>query len=706
MRASSSSTHGSVSTCARVWILGLVVALVACPVDDRSVQGPPLTSAVSRVVPCASACPEVICPADDACRDYDDRIAAGNCNGAGSCAGPADCGFSWRPAARDGAGCVCSAAGCQLLDGEPCSLPDACASGNCLATNTGGSVCCSAACSSASEACAADGAGCEPLQACTQDDRRCTGTSYQQCSQQQWVTISECGAFGCNKERGGCLRSAGQACESDEDCGEGSCLETPSGARVCCTATCNGECQRCAATGVECANLEDDDACGVVSCPLDDPCRLYVAAVESQRCLEGRCATPEQACAFTPQNANVECNPSTLCDDAGNCSVAKLAANALCSVGAECQSGACVASEAGGSVCCSRACAPNEWCGIGGDCVLAPVCEDGATLCSGATFQRCTGGQWGIVAECGGLGCDEARGGCLAAAGDACASDADCGAGRCLSTAAGDRVCCTAACDGACRRCAATGVACENLSDDAACGVVACPPDSACRDFAQSVTTQRCVDGRCGSPAQLCLARPQGEGQACSPSSLCDAAGNCSRPKLEAGDACASNEQCSSNFCIDGVCCNEPCNGDCRTCASGVCQVSNAPECDGVNVECDGSVCEVGASTSQVCCASFGQAPRCIDADDCPAPPNIPTTCDDHLDCGGGNRCCRVQTSNPSMVIECRPEASCAQPPTPALTIQQLCGSPFQPVTVVRCPMGQTCVPSPDTRLAGWAFCQ
>jgi hypothetical protein len=705
MRASLQAFHRCVTVAELLWIVGLVMAsLGACAVDDRKVQTLPPAPLLGSIVPCGSACPEVECPADDACRDYDDRIEAGNCNGSGSCAGPGDCSFTWRPAARDGAACACGAAGCQLLDGEACTMPSACASGNCLATNAGGSVCCDAACSE-SEACTADGTGCEPAQPCTEGDRRCTSAAYQQCSQQRWVTISECGVFGCNRERGGCLHSAGQACAANEDCGEGSCVETPEGARVCCTASCDAECQRCAPTGVECANLEDDAACGVITCPIDDPCRLYVGTVESQRCVEGRCATPEEACTFTPRDARLECNPSTLCDDAGNCSVAKLAANAPCGVGAECLSGACVASEAGGSVCCSSACAPNEWCGLGGDCVLAPVCEDGATQCSGSTFQRCSGGQWGVVTECGALGCDELRGGCLAGAGDACGSDDDCGAGSCQATAAGGRVCCTAACGGACRRCAATGLSCENLPDDAACGAIACPADSSCRDFPQSVTAQRCVDGRCGSAAQLCSARPQGENQPCSPTNLCDAAGNCNRPRLDAGDACTSNAQCASNSCIDGICCNEACSGECRTCASGVCQVRNAPECDGTDVECNGSVCEVGAVTSEVCCASFGQAARCIGAASCPAPPNIPTTCDDHLDCDPG-RCCRVQTDNPSMVIECRPAADCAQPPTPALTIQQLCGSPFQPMTVVRCPAGQTCVASPDSRLVGWSFCQ
>ena len=243
----------------------LVAAFVACSVDDREVGVSSLEPAAGGsgggVMPCASECPEVVCPADDVCRDYPDRIAANSCNVSGSCAGPADCVYSWKPAAPDGAGCVCDEGGCRLAVGLGCTAPEGCASANCLAANTGDNVCCAVACSPA-EACTADGSGCEPVQACADGDRRCTGSSYQQCSEQQWTTLTECGALGCSNERGGCLRLAGQACEADADCGEGSCLETSDGARVCCTAACDGECRRCAPTGTECVNLEDDAACG------------------------------------------------------------------------------------------------------------------------------------------------------------------------------------------------------------------------------------------------------------------------------------------------------------------------------------------------------------------------------------------------------------------------------------------------------------
>ena len=143
-------------------------------------------------------------------------------------------------------------------------------------------------------------------------------------------------------------------------------------------------------------------------------------------------------------------------------------------------------------------------------------------------LQRCNAGQWALVTECGTVGCSEEEAGCRAGAGDECASDADCGAGSCQATSTGERVCCTAACEGACRRCAPSGLECEALDDDAACGNILCPQDSPCSTFPPSVSAGRCIDGRCGTPGQLCVGTPTNVGESCSATSLCDAAGNCS----------------------------------------------------------------------------------------------------------------------------------------------------------------------------------
>ena len=49
----------------------------------------------------ALECPEVLCPADDVCRDFASVIPAGTCAAAGRCASVDDCTVTWTAAARD-----------------------------------------------------------------------------------------------------------------------------------------------------------------------------------------------------------------------------------------------------------------------------------------------------------------------------------------------------------------------------------------------------------------------------------------------------------------------------------------------------------------------------------------------------------------------------------------------------------------------------
>ncbi|HWO11198.1 MAG TPA: hypothetical protein VNN80_17005, partial [Polyangiaceae bacterium] len=539
-----------------------------CGVDDRRVE-------VAKLEPCGQECPEVLCPADDACKDYSAVLPRGSCTADNaSCASVADCQYTWKPEARGGAACACDASGCKLLPGEACTRPDACQSGTCVATDEGANVCCAAACAP-NQVCAPDGSTCQDAMPCTDGDRRCSGASYQNCAGSVWQPLMECGALGCKLERGGCLRSAGQDCEADADCGQGSCLATAEGNRVCCTGACDATCRRCAASGDACEDVADDDACGAIDCPTDNACRSYdPPSVTTNRCLAGQCATPADVCtAFEPARADLECSPTALCDDQGNCSRPKKDLLQPCGSGSECTSGACVATATGGSVCCAEACAQSEICNAAGRCELAPACEGDTTQCSGSNFQRCTNQQWRTVFECGARGCSHALQGCLGGAGDTCGSDADCGAGSCQPTSSGESVCCTAACGGACRRCAPSGSACENLTDDAACGVIDCPDDTTCRDFPASVSGNRCVAGRCGSADQVCVGTARAVGQACSDNNLCDNSGNCALPKRGLGESCGGAAECGSGNCVQGVCCNSACNGVCSTCAGtgGIC---------------------------------------------------------------------------------------------------------------------------------------
>ena len=76
-------------------------------------------------------------------------------------------------------------------------------------------------------------------------------------------------------------------------------------------------------------------------------------------------------------------------------------------------------------------------------------------------------------------------------------------------------------------------------------------PSVACAPFSCSPQTNRCLAGCAGDtdcwPGWVCLA------------------GACSLRSI--GNPCTLNTECVSGFCVDGVCCNNACNGACRSCA-------------------------------------------------------------------------------------------------------------------------------------------
>jgi hypothetical protein len=346
----------------------------------------------------ASECPEVACPADDVCRDFQQAIAAGTCSGTGSCSSPADCTFDWTPAAREGEACECDAAGCKLAVPEPCARNEDCASAACRATLAGASICCAQACG-AGQVCRADGSGCDVAPVCTNGQLRCDGASYQQCVAGQWVTQRECGALGCDPALDGCRRSAGETCTSSAECGEGACRDTATGTRVCCTAACDTACRRCSAAGTACQFLNDDAACGVVSCPGDSTCRDFPASVTQNRCNAGSCGAPADLCDFTARNAGQSCSNTSFCDSAGNCNVPKRDPGAACTTASQCASGQCIS-----GVCCETACnGPNLSC-ADGRCV--PV--------------QCDAGEIRGTARCG------------VGNGEACSGNPDCANGDCV----------------------------------------------------------------------------------------------------------------------------------------------------------------------------------------------------------------------------------------------------------------------------------
>lgn len=135
------------------------------------------------------------------------------------------------------------------------------------------------------------------------------------------------------------------------------------------------------------------------------------------------------------------------------------------------------------------------------------------------------------------------------ALGETCASDQDCVSGHCAGT-----ICCDQSCTGPCAQCSSTGQ-CQMPADDPACGTIACPADTVCRDWATSITVNRCKGiGQCksgsdcaflNSPAKTYCGLYQGMTNF---AQVCDGSGNCGSPTV----TCGADGQCPVN---PGACC-------------------------------------------------------------------------------------------------------------------------------------------------------
>jgi hypothetical protein len=159
-----------------------------------------------------------------------------------------------------------------------------------------------------------------------------------------------------------------------------------------------------------------------------------------------------------------------------------------------------------------------------------------------------SGGAGGSDAGGGGAGGSGAGGGDAGggdavprrANGESCAVATDCASELCA-----DGVCCNDTCSGACRSCNQPG---------------------------RSGTCAPYADG----------SDPERE---CSAGAACNGAGACAPlpAQKQNGEACGTASECRSGFCVDGACCENACNQECRTCVTGSCltvtRAEDVPEC-------------------------------------------------------------------------------------------------------------------------------
>jgi hypothetical protein len=369
----------------------------------------------------------------------------------------------------------------------------------------------------------------------------------------------------------------GDACAVDADCGFlGGCRDG-----VCCDTKCAGTCVACSAAkkggGVDgtCGPIVDgadpDAECAKASCAGATLTKAQVCngagacrASGTTACTAGYACASAAACAASCAR-DADCTGGFYCDASSHC-VTKLTGGAACTAAGQCASGSCA-----DGVCCDGPCV--------GACVACTHAKKG----------------FGVdgVCENVALGTNP-RGSCAVDPGypSSCKSDGLCDG------------------KGACRYYALEGTA---------CGPTTC---------AAGVITGKVCDGfgACGSRTTACA--PNGcaaSGDACSTTCAADAdctEGFCTAThvcasKRKLGDGCADARECASGHCVDGVCCNNACDGQCAACAEtgsvGTCTaIAGAPRgtrkaCDGAGTTCVGTCDGVNA----LACNYPGTLVRC-----------------------------------------------------------------------------------------------
>ncbi len=496
--------------------------------------------------------------------------------------------------------------GTTCNDGNACTQTDACQSGTCSGSNP---VVCSAldqchdagVCNTGTGICSnpnkTAGTACNDGNACTHTDTCqtgvCTGGNPVVCS-----ALDQCHDVGvCNTTTGACsnpAKSDGTACSDSNDCTQtdtcqsGAC--TGSNSVVCPTPDqCHtaGTCDP--GTGI-CSNPTKPDGTG---CSDGDACTY------PDTCQAGTCVAANSIVCV----AQDECHDPGSCDpSSGRCSNPVKADDTPCALGlGSCLAGVCKSND--GQPCTDASACTSTYC-VDGYC-----CD-----------QTCTG-------QCEACNLPGALGHC----------------GPVTGTPQSPRPACTAvdpACAGQCdgtRRIACTYPGTETQCRQAQCvdevatqaescnGTGACPP----------IQTQICDPYVCGP--SLCRGDCLVD-QDCVTGYFC-ATGICQQT-LPPGQLCDRNVQCISGHCVDNVCCDLPCTGQCEACnliaSLGTCSaVTGAPvgarppcdsdggtcsgQCDGLrhdgcsypgsDQECRPASCQSDLATVRAVCDGAGSCP-------------------------------------------------------------------------------------------------
>ncbi|MFT7581415.1 MAG: hypothetical protein ACI9MR_003091 [Myxococcota bacterium] len=484
----------------------------------------------------------------------------------------------------------------RLPPGDPCTSDRMCLGDICV-----DGLCCTTACDEVCAVCGGDGIcitaaadpACPAPDFCTAIGVCADGSGAITCTDSFECAPSTC-EFPLGGGDGVCCDDAG--CDGDcEVCNDphvfGECAliladesATCSGTRWCDgTANCRDKIGSPCSVDFECP---DDFFCGAgglceVGIAVGQPCS------SDSRCVSGQCARNGVCCGTQCDDRCSTCDATGLCGAAPPGSV-----DELCPTGQVCSGYDRCGAKPGGFCdaaleCVSGTCLDNSCCDAGcGDC---ETCVNSGSTCQaspeGGTTMRCNGPDV----------CHLSAGGeavCLLADGQSCIASTDCRSEVCEDLIPGVKVCCAAECGGDawCAGAATTGYQpgkCR-VVDGNACVFGACPGGFVCDD------------------GNVCR-RLGGVGEGCDLTSL----------------------RCENGLtCVDNVCCDTPCSGQCESCNQssflGQCRELAGGEDD----TCDGDFS----------CYPGGQCQR-----DNGAPCGNPEQCGAANFCTDG-RCCTVET--------------------------------------------------------------
>jgi hypothetical protein len=447
----------------------------------------------------------------------------------------------------------------------------------------------------------------------------------------------------------------GAPCTEGRACESGFCFDG-----VCCQTECEGTCRSCAVPGKQ------------------GTCTLVPEGVPHRGCGD--------------QTSVKKCGFDGTCDGLGTCR--------LKPAGTLCAPGTCN----GNSVVAAQVCDGKGECVMGVAITCAPFgCDPSGpaphcfTTCTGPA--QCVPGRECLNNSCG-----------KRLPGAGCTSAAECVSGFCV-----DGVCCDSKCDGPCVSCGLVGSA--GVCRPVPSGVK--DPRGVCADMgAPSCKTSGSCDGAggcanyvagtiCKAPScmpgtttvQITASRCDGSGGcvpggplpcapfACSAGSCrstCTSNADCaptidcvmqSCGKKGLGQACQSGLDCTSTHCVDKVCCEDACQGACRSCAlgpvPGKCTptLAGAPDPRGVCVDMGKSSCGTdGACTGNGACRKYAPGTDCAPGT-CNPTTNartLPATCDPKGAClpGAPISCGAYRCNGPVCFAGCGSDADCLPPNT------------------------------------------